>query len=123
MKALAADDAKVRAEKAKAIKNSFETMKPHLSEVAPAVEKEVAALVELVVANDGRETSAMALDNLGKRIAKLRSDLPVGYFQPEKLFKSIDAARKAKPDGIVIFAAGNLTIEKLWPALETAFKR
>jgi len=54
---------------------------------------------------------------------RLRNDLPPGYFPPEKLTKAIEAARKAHPDGIVIFAAGNLTIEKLWPTLEAAFQR
>jgi hypothetical protein len=41
----------------------------------------------------------------------------------EKLTRSIEAARKAKPDGIVIFAAGSLRREKLWPTLEAAFKQ
>jgi uncharacterized lipoprotein YddW (UPF0748 family) len=123
MKLLAADDMKERAEKARAIRTSFETMKLHLAEVAPDVSKELSTLVEAVVAGDGNATTPAALDNLATRISKLRSDLPAGYFQPEKLFKSVEAARKAKPDGIVIFAAGNLNIEKLWPALETAFKR
>jgi len=60
---------------------------------------------------------------LTARMSKLRSDLPPGYFQPEKLLRAIEAGRKAKPDGIAIFAAGNLNIEKLWPTLEVAFKR
>jgi hypothetical protein len=114
---------KGRAEKTRAIRASFETMKPHLTEVAPDVAKEIAGLVEEVVANDGRGATAAAIDGLAARISRLRSDLPPGYFQPEKLLKSIEAARKARPDGIVIFAAGNLKIEKLWPALETAFRR
>ena len=42
---------------------------------------------------------------------------------PEKLTRAIEAARKANPDGIAIFAAGSLNREKLWPALEAAFKR
>jgi uncharacterized lipoprotein YddW (UPF0748 family) len=123
MKLLAADDTRERAEKARSIKTSFDTMKPHLAEVAPDVEKELSTMVEAVVAGDGKATTAAALDKLAARTSKLRSDLPAGYFQPEKLLKSIDAARKAKADGIVIFAAGNLNIEKLWPALEMAFKR
>jgi uncharacterized lipoprotein YddW (UPF0748 family) len=123
MKTLATDDAKGRAEKAGAIRTSFDTMKPHLAEVAPAVEKELATLIDGVVTADGAGATLAALDSLAARMSKLRSDLPPGYFQSEKLLKSIDAARKAHPDGIVIFAAGNLNIEKLWPGLETAFKR
>jgi len=123
MKTLAAADARGRSEKARAIRTSFDTMKSHLAEVAPEVEKELATLVDEVVAADGSRATDAKLNNLGARISKLRSDLPAGYFQPEKLLKSIDAARRAKPDGIVIFAAGNLNIEKLWPTLESAFKR
>ncbi len=123
MKLLAATDVKGRAEKTRAIRTSFETMRPHLSKVAPEIEKEIALLVDVVVAGDGKDTTTTALDNLAARLSKMQSDLPPGYFQPEKLLKAIDAGRKAKPDGIAIFAAGNLNIEKLWPALETAFKR
>jgi uncharacterized lipoprotein YddW (UPF0748 family) len=123
MKTLGADDAKGRAEKTRAIRTSFDTMKPHLAQVAPEVEREIAVMVDAVVANEGRATTNATLDSLAARMSKLRSDLPAGYFQPEKLLRAIEAGRKAKPDGIVIFAAGNLTIEKLWPTLETAFKR
>lgn len=123
MKLLPAEDAKGRAEKARAIKASFDAMKTHLAAVAPDVEKEIAAMVNAVVAADDAARAKTALDHLGARIAKLRSDLPPGYFQPSKLLQAIEAARKGKPDGIVIFAAGNLNIEKLWPTLEIAFKR
>jgi hypothetical protein len=123
MKALPADDSKGRADKARAIKSSFEAIRKHLAQVAPDVEREVDALVTTVTANDGREATPAALDNLTNRLSRFRSDLPAGYFPPEKLLRSIEAARKANPDGIVIFASGNLTIEKLWPTLETAFKR
>ena len=119
MKSLQPEDAQGRSEKAKVIKVSFDAMKRHLSEVAPDAEKEIATLVDAVVTNGGPP----AIDNLAARMSKLRGDLPSGYFPPEKLLKSVEAARKAQPAGIVIFAAGNLKIEKLWPALETAFKR
>ena len=123
MKALPATDAQSRTEKARAIKASFDAMKTHLAAVAPDTEKEIATLVEAVVANEGRGATTAALEQLGARMSKLRSDLPPGYFQPDKLLKAIAAARKAQPEGIVIFAAGNLNIEKLWPTLEAAFKR
>lgn len=123
MKVLAANNLKDRAEKSQAISKSFAAMRPHLAEVAPNVEKEIGMLVAEVVANEGRGATAASLDKLATRMAALRSDLPPGYFQPEKLLKSVEAARKARPDGIVIFAAGNLNVEKLWPALETAFRR
>jgi hypothetical protein len=57
-----------------------------------------------------------------KLITRLRNDPPPGYLPAEKLTHSIEAARKAKPDGIVVFAAGSLSREKLWPTLEAAFK-
>jgi hypothetical protein len=41
---------------------------------------------------------------------------------PEKLRLSIEAARKANPQGIAIFAASSLTREKLWGVLEEEFK-
>jgi uncharacterized lipoprotein YddW (UPF0748 family) len=123
MKSLPPADAGNRAEKARAIKTSYETMRKRLAETAPPVEREIGALVAAVSEGDGRNATPAALESLGTRIAKLRTDLPPGYFPAKKLQLAIDAARKAKPDGIVIFASGNLTIEKLWPALEAAFKR
>ena len=43
-------------------------------------------------------------------------------YPPEKLTRAIEAARAAKPDGIVIFSAGTLTRQNLWPQLEAVFK-
>jgi len=43
-------------------------------------------------------------------------------YPPEKLTRAIEAARAAKPDGIVIFSAGALRSQNLWPQLETIFK-
>jgi hypothetical protein len=63
------------------------------------------------------------MDKLAAALGQLRRDLPPGFCPPEKLTRAIEAARKANPDGLIIFSAGNLTIEKLWPTLETAFKR
>ncbi len=123
MKLLAPDDSRGRAEKARAIKLGFETMRKHLAEVSPDAEREIGSLVLTVTANDGRDVTPAALESLAARISRFRSDLPAGYFPREKLLRSIEAARKANPDGIVIFASGNLAIEKLWPALESAFKR
>jgi uncharacterized lipoprotein YddW (UPF0748 family) len=39
-----------------------------------------------------------------------------------KLVRAIEAARTAKPDGIVIFSAGSLRSQSLWPQLEEIFK-
>jgi uncharacterized lipoprotein YddW (UPF0748 family) len=123
MKTLAPANERTRAEKARAIKLSYEAMRKHLAETAPDVGREIDGLVAAVTVDDGRTVTAGALDTLGARMSKLRGDLPPGYFPPEKLMRAIEAARKANPDGIVIFSSGNLTIEKLWPTLETAFKR
>jgi uncharacterized lipoprotein YddW (UPF0748 family) len=43
-------------------------------------------------------------------------------YPPEKLTRAIEAARRAGPDGIAIFAAGALTSQKLWDTLAKAFK-
>jgi uncharacterized lipoprotein YddW (UPF0748 family) len=43
-------------------------------------------------------------------------------YPPAKLTRAIEAARAAKPDGIVIFSAGSLKSQGLWPQLEAAFK-
>ena len=42
-------------------------------------------------------------------------------YPPAKLTRAIEAARAAKPDGIVIFSAGSLRNQGLWPHLEEAF--
>ena len=42
-------------------------------------------------------------------------------YPPVKLSRAIDAARAAKPDGIVIFSAGSLTQQGLWTHLEELF--
>ena len=76
-----------------------------------------------VVADGARSATPEAIDKLTAALVQLRRDLPPGFCPPEKLVRAIEAARQAKPDGIVIFSAGNLRIEKLWPTLETAFKR
>jgi uncharacterized lipoprotein YddW (UPF0748 family) len=43
-------------------------------------------------------------------------------YPPAKLVRAIEAARAAKPDGIVIFAAGTLKSQGLWPQLEAVFR-
>ena len=44
-------------------------------------------------------------------------------YPPAKLVRAIEAARAAKPDGIVIFAAGSLKSQGLWPQLEDVFRQ
>ena len=48
------------------------------------------------------------------------SDPPSGFFPEEKLLRTIETVRKAGADGVVIFAAGIIQRNKLWPALEKA---
>ena len=43
-------------------------------------------------------------------------------YPPEKLTRAIEAARAARPGGLVIFSAGTLTRQNLWPQLEAVFK-
>ncbi len=51
----------------------------------------------------------------------LLKDPPAGFFPPEKLLRTIETVRKAGAEGIVIFAAGIVTRNKLWPAVQKAF--
>ena len=123
LKNLPATELVQREAKVRAIAGSYEVLRVRLAQFAPEREREIGLLVAAVVKDGGPSTSAESIDQLAAALVKLRSDLPPGFCPPEKLTKAIEAARQAKPDGIVIFSAGNLTIEKLWPTLEAAFKR
>jgi hypothetical protein len=94
---------------------------PRLAQVVPNVEKELDVLVRSVTSNNGSGATAGNMDQLSKRLAAFRADVPPGFLPAEKLSASIAAARKAKPDGIAIFAAGSLDREKLWEVLEREF--
>jgi hypothetical protein len=123
LKNLPLTDVTERAEKARAIIQSYEALRARLAKFAPEREREIGTLVNAVVGDGARAATPEAIDKLSASLVQLRRDLPPGFCPPEKLIQAIQAARQAKPDGIVIFAAGNLSIEKLWPTLETAFKR
>lgn len=112
-----------RFDKAAAISKAYQVLRIRLAEFAPEREREIGSLVASVVADGARAATPEAVDKLAAALLQLRRNLPPGFCPPEKLLRAIEAARQAKPDGIAIFAAGNLTIEKLWPTLETAFKR
>jgi uncharacterized lipoprotein YddW (UPF0748 family) len=119
---LLASDTKGRAEKAQIIKTAYELGKSRLAQYAPQVEREVTPLINTVTANDGRNATPEAVAELSRKLAVFRADLPAGFLPPEKLRLSIEAARKANPQGIAIFAASSLTREKLWGVLEEEFK-
>jgi hypothetical protein len=123
LKNLPATDVNGRAEKRRAITKSFEALRPRLSQFAPELERDIGGLIAPVVADGANSVPTEAIDKLVAALLKLRRDLPAGFCPPEKLTLAIEAARRAKPAGIVIFSAGNLSIEKLWPTLEAAFKR
>lgn len=95
-------------------------LQQRLAPLAPEAAKtlrDLAAAVERA----GPEGLPEAAAGLSKALAGVRADLPPGFCPPEKLARAIEAARRAKPAGIVIFAASSLAREKLWPALEKAF--
>jgi uncharacterized lipoprotein YddW (UPF0748 family) len=123
LKNLPASDVTGRADKARAISKSYDALRERLAQFAPEREREIASLVGPVVADGSRTVTPEAIDKLATALLQLRRDLPPGFCPPEKLTRAIEAARRAKSDGIAIFSAGNLTIEKLWPTLEMAFKR
>lgn len=123
LKNLPATELVQREAKVRAIASTYEVLRVRLAQFAPEREREIGLLVTTIVKDGGRQPSPEGIDRLAAALAQLRRDLPPGFCPPEKLTKAIEAARQAKPDGIVIFSAGNLTIEKLWPTLEAAFKR
>src|SRR5919202_2197977 len=112
-----------RAEEARSISDGYAALRARLAQSDPERERKLAALVAAVTADGGRGATPAALGELSDQLLALRRDLPPGFLQPEKLKRAIEAARRANPDGIAIFSAGNLSREKLWPALEDAFKR
>lgn len=123
LKNLPTSDVASRAAKALVIGAGYEALRVRLAQFAPERERQIGSLVTPVIAAGGRTATPETIDKLAVALAQLRRDLPPGFCPPEKLTKAIEAARRANPDGLVIFSAGNLTIEKLWPTLETAFKR
>ena len=121
--ALPVNDVKGYAEKAVAIKTAYGTVRQRLTQFAPDAERPIGSLIDSVTVNQGRGATPETLGDLSKRLAVLRADMPAGFLPPEKLRKAIQAARKANPDGIAIFAGSSLTREKLWQVLEEEFNR
>jgi len=106
----------------KQLNEAHDHLQARLSDLDPDRARPLAALASAVgKADPGRAPAA--LDELAKSLAALRADLPPGFCPPQKLAQAIDAARRAHPGGIAIFAAGSVTREKLWPALEKALGR
>jgi uncharacterized lipoprotein YddW (UPF0748 family) len=62
-------------------------------------------------------------DLLSEALSKVLSDPPQGFFPEEKFLRTIQTVKDSGADGVTIFAAGILTRNKLWPALERAFSR
>jgi len=60
-------------------------------------------------------------EELARLIQELLGDPPAGFFPEEKLLKVVAVVRKARAEGMVIFASSQLTQKKLWPALERVF--
>ncbi len=60
---------------------------------------------------------------LVEEIRKVLSDPPSGFFPEQKFLRTIQTVRGAGAEGVAIFAAGIISRNKLWPALEKAFSR
>ncbi len=121
LKTLAANNEAARAEKAQTIASLYAEFREPLARTAPERERTIGNLIKNISASNGRNVATV--EDLDKQLLALRNDLPPNFLPAEKLTRSIEAARKAKPDGIIIFAAGSLNREKLWSTLEEAFKR
>jgi uncharacterized lipoprotein YddW (UPF0748 family) len=106
----------------KRLVGAHDRLQKRLAPLSPDIAKTLGQLVRAAEQASSEQQSG-AVASLSTELAKVRADLPPGFCPPEKLARAIDAARRAKPDGIVIFAASSLKREKLWPALEKAFAR
>ncbi len=62
-------------------------------------------------------------DNFIEALRKVLRDPPAGFFPEEKLLRTIDTVKSAGADGVVIFAAGIIQRNKLWPALEKSLSQ
>ena len=62
-------------------------------------------------------------DILIEDIRKILSDPPPNFFPEEKLLRTIQIVKKAGAEGVAIFSAGIIQRNKLWSALEEAFKK
>jgi uncharacterized lipoprotein YddW (UPF0748 family) len=120
LKGAAADIREARRVALTMLDEAHALLQARLSRIDPDRARPLAPLVSSVVNGDVARAPE-ALDQLAKSLAALRADLPAGFCPPEKVTQAIDAARRARPAGIAIFAAGSLTREKLWPVLEKAF--
>ena len=123
LKTIPTNDTKGRSENLLAIGSAYGRGKIRLAQFAPDIERELSPLVERAVANGGRDASPQLVDEIATKLAAFRANPPQGFAPAEKLKRSIEAARKARPDGIAIFAASSLTREKLWNVLEEEFRR
>jgi hypothetical protein len=101
---------------------AHDQLQARLAPLAPEPAKALASLVA-ALRQAAPDKVADAAAAVSAQLAKIRADVPAGFCPPEKLIRSIEAARRAKPAGIAIFAASSITHEKLWPALEKAFAR
>jgi uncharacterized lipoprotein YddW (UPF0748 family) len=120
LKDAAADTGAARVTAVQQLNDAHDHLQKRLSSLDPNRGKALATLVAAVGKADDARAPAV-LDELAKSVAALRADLPAGFCPPEKLAQAIEAARRAHPDGIAVFAASSITREKLWPALERAF--
>ncbi|MGI8746406.1 MAG: putative glycoside hydrolase [Bryobacteraceae bacterium] len=107
-----------RAELVAAIEESAREIEQRLRPIAPARAAVLAQAVRDLKSSPG---DAGRVEAVSKFQTGLRNDFPPGYLPPSKLSRAIEAAQRANPDGVVIFAYGTLKREKLMPALERAF--
>jgi hypothetical protein len=120
LKDAAADTGAARVTAVQQLNDAHDHLQKRLSSLDPNRGKALATLVAAVGKADDARAPAV-LDELAKSVAALRADLPAGFCPPEKLALAIEAARRAHPDGIAVFAASSITREKLWPGFEKAF--
>jgi len=96
----------------------YSLVKDNLQRVAPEVERKLTPAL-----SDLQALASDRLVSLQEVITSIDADPPEGYYPKEKLRRALEAVRKGGGNGVVIFGAGPLTHEKLWPVLEDLFKK
>lgn len=102
-----------RAQYLQSLHTEFEKIRQHLTQVAPEMAQEYAERLQ----NPTAENQA----KLRELLTELRRDPPDDYYPKEKLRQIITTVREAGSKGIVLFEAGILTRNKLWPVLEELY--
>jgi hypothetical protein len=60
-------------------------------------------------------------EEVQKRLATFLTNVPPGFYPPEKLARTMERVKKAGAEGIVIFSAGGISSAGLWDTVAKSF--